>query len=167
MFKFIFGIEWTAFITIIFVTCLVIPGEQRGGMNMNPLLFVFFMLFESIGLYMLITGLIKIIKDSKTEKYGMQCYGIIRDIKTTGASVNDKPEYKAILDFVNPETHQVETIEEIIGFDYNKYPINSYVSCKFYQGDINLEELIFNDEIPLDIKSGLIPVQEDRGIKAP
>ena len=40
----------------------------------------------------------------------MQCYGIVRDIQTTGVYVNDNPEYKAILDFVNPETYQVESI---------------------------------------------------------
>ena len=47
-----------------------------------------------------------------------------------------------------------------IGFNYNKYPINSYVLCKYYQGDINLENLVFENEIPGDIKKHLAPNQQ-------
>ena len=160
MFKFLFGLAWTAFVTPIFIMCLVVPGEQRGGVDMNPFLFIFFILFEVIGLYLLISGLRKLIKDWKTKNQGIQCYGIVRDIQVTGSYVNDKPEYKAVLDFVNPETNQLETIEEIIGFNYNKYPINSYILCKYYQGDINLENLISENEISGDIKSCLVPNQQ-------
>ena len=160
MFKFLFGLVWTAFVTPIFIMCLVAPGEQRNGADMDPFLFIFFIVFEVIGLYMLISGLRQIIKDRKTKKHGIKCYGIVRDIQTTGSYVNDKPEYKAILDFVNPETNQLETIEEILGFDYNKYPIDSYVLCKYYQGDINLENLVSENEIPGDIKKHLVPSQQ-------
>lgn len=159
MFKFLFGLIWTAFVTPIFIMCLVVPGEQRGGADMNPVLFIFLALFEVIGLYLIISGLRQIIKDRKTKKYGIPCYGIVRDIQTTGSSVNDRPEYKAILDFVNPETNQLETIEEIIGFDDNKYPINSYVLCKYYKGDINLENLVSENETPGYIKEQLVPKQ--------
>lgn len=160
MFKFLFGLAWTAFVTPIFILCLVVPGKQRGGMDMNPFLFSFFLLFEAIGLYMLISGLKKIIKDRKTKKHGIQCYAIVRDIQKTGSYVNGKPEFKTILNFINPETNQLETIEEITGFDYNKYPIDSYVLCKFYQGDINLEGLVSENEIPVDVKNYLYPSQQ-------
>ena len=160
MFEFIFGLAWTAFVTPIFIMCLVVPGEQRGGADMNLFLFIFFVLFEFIGLYMLIRGLKKIIKDKKTKKHGIQCYGIISEIQETGSYVNNNPEYKAILHFLNPETNKVETIEEIIGFHYNKYPINSYVLCKYYQGDVNLENLIFEKEVPGDIKKYLFPLKQ-------
>ena len=159
MFELLFGIVWTAFVTPIFIICLVVPGEQRGGMDMNFFLFIFFVVFEAIGLYMLIRGLRKIIKDEKTKKYGIPCYGIVNDIQGTGAYLNGKPEYKAVLNFVNPETNQVETIEEIIGFDYNKYPINSYIIGKYYQGDINIENLVSENEIPGDIKKYLVSNQ--------
>lgn len=160
MFKFLFGLVWIAFVTPIFIMCLVVPGEQRGGVDMNPYLFIFFVVFEVVGLYMLISGLRKIVKDKKTKRNGIKCYAIVSDIQTTGSYVNDKPEYKATLNFVNPETNQLETIEEIIGFNYNKYPINSYVLCKYYQGDINLENLVFENEIPGDIKKHLVPNQQ-------
>ena len=65
MFNFIFGLIWTAFVTPIFIMCLVIPGEQRNGADMNLFLFTFFVVFELIGLYLLISGLKKIIKDKK------------------------------------------------------------------------------------------------------
>ena len=159
MFKLLFGLIWTAFVTPIFIMCLVIPGEQRGGVDMNPFLFIFFILFEAIGLYMLISGLSKIIKDRKTKNHGIKCYGIVSDIQMTGSYMNGNPEYKAKLDFINPKTNQLETIEEIIGFDYNKYPINSYVLCKYYQGDINLENLVPENEIPVEIKKYLVPNQ--------
>lgn len=160
MFNFLFGLVWTSFVISIFIMCLIVPGEQRGGIDMDPFLFIFFIIFEVFGLYMLISGLRKIIKDRKTKKNGIECYGIVRDIQTTGLYRNDNPEYKAILDFINPETNQLETIEEIIGFDYNKYPINSYVLCKYYQGDINLENIVSENEISVDIKKYLAPSQQ-------
>ena len=40
------AIAGIGFVTPIFIICLVVPGEQRGGVDMNPLLFIFFILFE-------------------------------------------------------------------------------------------------------------------------
>lgn len=159
MFNFLFGIMWTAFVTPIFIMCLVVPGEQRGGVDMDPLLFIFLVLFELIGLYMLISGLITIIKDKKTKKHGIECYGIIRDIQKTGGYVNNNPEYKAIVNFINPETHELEMLEEIIGFNFTKYHINSYVLCKYYHGDINIEELIYENNVPESIKKQLTSIE--------
>lgn len=160
MFEFLFGLAWVTFVTPIFILCLVVPGEQRNGADMNLFLFAFFVLFEVIGVFMIIRGLRKIIKDKKTKKHGINCYGIVNDIKVTGSYVNGNPEYKAIIEFVNPETNQLGSIEEIIGFDHNKYPINSYVLCKYYQGDINFENIVPENEIPGDIKKYLVPKQQ-------
>lgn len=160
MFNFIFGLVWTSIMTPIFIMCLVVPGEQRGGVDMDFFLFCILLLFELIGLFLLISGLKKIIKDKKTKKYGIQCYGIIREINETGSYINNNPEYKALLQFVNPETYQVENIEEIIGLDYYKYSVNSYILCKYYQGDINLEKQVSDNEIPGDIKKRLDSLQK-------
>ena len=162
MSKFLAGLICIAFVTPIFIMCLVIPGEQRGGVDLDIGLFIFFTIFELVGLYLLISGLITIIKDKKTKKHGIECYGIIRDIKKTGTSVNNRPEYKAIVDFVNPETYELETLEEIVGFDYTKYYINSYVLCKYYKGDINLEERIYENNIPESMKKMLIPIETEK-----
>jgi hypothetical protein len=48
MFKFLFGLVWTAFVTPVFIMFVVVPGEQRGGVDMNPFLFIFLILFEVI-----------------------------------------------------------------------------------------------------------------------
>lgn len=160
MFKFKFGLIWTLFVTPIFVLCLVVPGEQRGGVDMDPFLFIFFVLFELIGLFLLFSGLKTVIKDRKTKKYGVPCYGIVRSIQTTGSYSNGNPEYKAFLQIVNPENFQIEEKEEIIGFNYNKFPVNSYINCKYYEGDINLESIIPENEIPGDIKNSLVPTEQ-------
>ena len=157
MFQFLFGLAWSALITPIFVVCLVIPGAERGGADMSPLLFIFLLIFELIGLVMLILGLRKIIRDIKTKMHGVPCYGLVCDIGCTGASMNDNPEFKAIMTIINPETNQLETIDEIIGFDDDKYPINSYVLCKYYKGDINLGNIVNENEVPGDIKKRLVP----------
>lgn len=160
MFKFIFGLAWTVFVTPIFVACLFVPGEQRGGMDMNIFLFIFFIVFELIGLCLMISGLKKVIKDKKTKRFGLLCYGIIHDIQETGAYVNNNPEYKVIMNVVNPETRQLQILEEVIGFNYDKYPINSYILCKYWQGDINLEKIISENEVPGDIKINLVPTPQ-------
>ncbi|MBR1939521.1 hypothetical protein IJ847_02200 [Candidatus Saccharibacteria bacterium] len=158
MFIFIFGLIWTVFMTAISVPFLVSASEQEDiTMNIVPL--VTFAVFDLVGLVLMIFGLKKIIKDRKTEKYGLQCYGIVRRIEPTGASVNDNPEFKAVIDIVNPETMQVETVEEVIGFDHNKYPTNSYLLCKYYQGDINIKSIVSDSEVPESARQYL-PVAE-------
>ena len=47
-----------------------------------------------------------------------------------------------------------------MGFHYDKYPINSYVLCKYYQGDINFENIVPENEIPGEIKKYLVPKQQ-------
>ena len=46
--------------------------------------------------------------------------------------INEAPEYKAKIELINPETNQREVLDEIIGLNYFKYPVNSYVLCKYY-----------------------------------
>ena len=161
MFKLKFGLIWTVIITIISVIYITNSGEHIIVQNMDFSVLIFLILFELIGLYLIISGLIKIIKDTKTQKYGTQCYAIVANIQETGSYSNNKAEYKAILKFVNPLNLQVEIIEEIIGFNYNKYPIDSYILCKYYQGDINIENIISENEVPGDIKKQLNPNQQE------
>lgn len=159
MFKFKFGLIWTLFTSAIFAVCVFIPAEQRNGAEMGLGLYIFFILFEAIGIFLLYSGIKTIIKDKKTKKYGRECFGIVNDIRSTGASVNGNSEYKAVINIVNPETNTTTEIEEIIGFDYYKYPINSYVLCKYFEGDINIERLAEATEIPENIKQNLAPLQ--------
>ena len=149
MSNFIFGLLWTAFTTFVFIVMF------GGGSNMGIIPFLILLLFEVIGIGLLISGIKRMIKNSNTKKYGKQCYGIISDVKPTGMYINDKPEYKAIIEFVNPETNRLDTVEEIIGLNYNKYPINTYLLCKYFQGDINIETPTLDNEVPEEIKKML------------
>ena len=161
MFKFKFGLLWTAIITPIFLMCLFVPGEQRNGADMDLFLFIFFVVFEVIGIYLIASGVKQILKERKKKRNGIHCYGIIYDLLETGSYSNGRPEFKAVVCFVNPETYQLEYLEEIVGFDYNKYPIYSYVLCKYYQGDINIETSISDSEIPGDEMKLLAPIKEN------
>lgn len=160
MFRFTFGLIWTAITTVVFAICLFVPGEERNGADMGPFLFIFLSLFEIIGIYLMSIGIKEIIKNIKTKKLGVTCYGIIRNIQLTGASINGRPECKATVEILNPETHLQENIEEIIGFNENKYPVNSYVLCKYYQGDINLEKVISKEEIPANVSYALVEASQ-------
>lgn len=166
MFNLLFGIVWTLFSTMFFVIFFASSfsntsynGEPGINMDMSlifPLLMM--IVFIIIGIVLIVKGAKKVIKDSKTKKYGIPCYGIIQNLQRTGAYVNEQPEYKAILDVINPNTNMVEKIEEIVGFNYNKFPIGSFVICKYYEGDINFEHKIEPSDVPSSYKEILKPV---------
>ena len=155
MFKLKFGAIWTIFTTIVFAIFIFVPASARNGDEVSLVPVLVLGLFEVVGIFLLVSGAKQVIKDKKTSKYGIQCYGIIREILPTGSYVNNRPEYKAIIDFVNPESQQVQTLEEIVGFDYNKFPVGYYVMCKYYEGDINLEYPVDESQAPEDVKKQL------------
>jgi len=158
MFKLKFGAIWTIFTTIVFAIFILVPASVRNGDEVSLMPVLILGLFEVVGIFLLVSGAKQVIKDKKTSKYGLQCYGIIREILQTGSYVNNRPEYKAIVEFINPESQQLQSVEEIIGFDYNKYPVGYYVMCKYYEGDINLEYPVDETQTPEDVKK-LLTVQ--------
>jgi hypothetical protein len=143
-------------VTTNFLCVFLFAGQGRGP-EMNVLICIFFGFFEVVVIIVLVKGLKTVIRDNKTKKYGIECYGIVRDIIITGSYENDHPEYKAVIEFLNPENYQIQTLEEIVGFDYNKYPINSYVLCKYYEGDVNIEMVVQNSEVPGDVLKLIVP----------
>lgn len=161
MFKLKFGILWTTITTAVFALFVFVPANVRNGDEVSLMPVLILGLFEVVGIILLVSGAKQVIKDKKTSKYGLQCYGIVRQILQTGSYVNNRPEYKAVIDFVNPESQQVQSIEEIIGFDYNKYPVNYYVMCKYYEGDINLEYPVDESQAPEDVKKVLAIAQPE------
>ncbi len=166
MFNLLFGIVWTLFSTLFLVIIFASSfsntsynGEPGFNMDMSLIIPLLMMIvFITIGIVLIVKGAKKVIKDSKTKKYGIPCYGIIQNLQRTGAYVNEQPEYKAILDVINPNTNMVEKIEEIVGFNYNKFPIGSFVICKYYEGDINFEHKIEPSDVPSSYKEILKPV---------
>lgn len=121
--------------------------------------FVIIFIFDVIGLYYLISGGKKIFENIMTSKNGVQCYGVVRDIKITNANAKENIEYKAMVQIVNPDTNQLEDFEENIGSDCDKYPVYSGVLCKYYQRDVNIIKKIDISEIPDKVKKRLIIMQ--------
>ena len=148
MFKIKFGILWTLFVTPIFIMCLVIPGEQRNGVDMSPTLFMFFMFFEAIGLYLLVSGIKQVKKDRKTNELGEITYGQIISIYGTGASSNGKDELQAEIKTYLPNENVIKSINEIIGFPPIDYNVGDFVQLKYYEGDINIVQVVSENTIP-------------------
>ena len=157
MSELIFGIIWTLFSSFFFVIMLFSSRNANIGEIIIPILIV--SVFIIIGIVLITKGAKKIIKDRKTSKYGIPCYCIVRNILNTGTYVNGHPEFKVIVDVVNPNTNQIEELEEIIGFNSNKYPINSYLACKYYEGDINIDRIASDNEVSDSYKRLLVQSQ--------
>ena len=174
----IFGIIWTAFTSVfafvIFASSIStsnVNGDPTGAsFNLEPGLLIpliILTVFFIIGIVIIVSGVKKLIKDSKTKKFGIPCYGRIQNLQPTGTYVNEQPEYKAILDVINPNTNQVERIEEVVGFNYYKFPIGSFVMCKYYNGDINFENKIEPGEVPGNYKDKLKPIDYETDFGCP
>ena len=123
------------------------------GINAISLLFTF--VPQLYGWRLLIRAIIEYVKNIETANYGKECYGIITEFRGTGATSNGKPKLRAIIKFVNPETNQTETGEYVIGYDPGEYTIGSYILCKYYKGDITIEKVLKEDEVPENIKKEL------------
>lgn len=138
MFELIFGIIWTiiSFLILIFVLYCEADIYVTG----------FVSIFVIVGIYLIIKGISKLIKNYKTSKKGEECYGIIKNIKPTDNKVNGHPIYEVEVITYIESIRNLETISEEIGFKYSKYPIGTFVKLKYYNGDINiLKNVEFND----------------------
>ena len=144
---FIFGLIWTIFCTLIFIP-FILAGQI-------VVIIPFIVIFEGIGIFLIVKGAKQIIKDKKTDKNGIICYGIVNSISTTGTSVNGSPELKALVTIYLESENNILNISEIIGFDANKYPEGSCVKVKYYDGDINIIELADFNYIPINAQNSL------------
>lgn len=156
MFKLKFGIMWLLFVTPIFILCLVVPGEQRGGADMTPGLFLFFAAFEAIGVYLLTCGIKQIKKDKKTNKFGEITYGKIVSIYGTGSIANGREELQAEIQTYLPYENTTRKINEIIGFSPINYNVGDLVQLKYHEDDVNIVQVVSEDEIPNAILALLI-----------
>ena len=130
MFLFLFGLFWTLF-TMIFIVTFFVSG------SVDIVAFLLILVFLVVGIVMMIIGGRQLIKNYKTNKYGEICYGIIKNVYPDGSYVNNKPEYKADVIVYIESQNKKETITEIIGFHPEKYPEDTFVELKYYEGDIN------------------------------
>ena len=116
------------------------------------LFFTLIILYDISGIWILEKGIKKVIKNNKTKKYGIKCYGLILDYNQT---YRGNHTYKVKIKYINPETNQEEKIKKITEFYPNKYPIGSYIVFKLHQEDIRIEKNICENNIPEDIRKKL------------
>jgi len=150
MFKLKFGIIWTLFVSIVFGIVLFIPASKRGGDEISPGMILFLMLFEAIGIWMLVGGTKQIITDKKTDKYGSLAYGRIVGIRRTGAYVNGVPELEAVIATYIPEENKVKLFSEIIGIGNLNYRPGMYLLLKHFESDVNIVQTLQEKSIPFD-----------------
>lgn len=164
MFEIIFGSIWTlmvAIMTFLFYfapeAAIRVNGEEVSQEVFSAMLGpkILFAIFWAIGLFMLFSGLKKVIKNAFTNTNGEPCFGRICDIYKSGAYVNGIPELKADILVYIPSINETQVISEIIGFDSFKYPKGSYVQLKYYNGDINFIGYANQETIPLLIQDEL------------
>ena len=173
MFELFFGLMWTAITAIVtfgfygttgdvYVNGVPVSHEEFSVMLWPKL---FLGLFWVIGLFMIGKGLIQIIKNTLTKTKGEECYGRITNVYNSGAYVNDRPELKADFLVYMPSTQSTQMLSEKIGFNRYKYPIGSYVRLKHYNGDINIEGIIDEYELPSDARHQFeeVPIADSIG----
>lgn len=174
MFEIIFGVFWTtitAVCTFGFYSgvsgTITVNGQIVSQEEFNAMLFpkIFMGLFWVIGIFMIITGFKKIIRNYKTNAYGEDCFGRILNIFKSGTYVNNIPELKATIAVYIESLGIIEQIDEVIGLATKvDYHIGDYIEGKYYNGDVNVVSPIPENAIPGHIQyklKELIPNVED------
>lgn len=146
MFELCFGIFWC----LITLLCTIPIFKSSEGIDLFLILFVG--IFWFIGIFLLVKGLKKVIANHNTEKLGEECYAMIRNIYPNGNSANGAPEFNADLLVYVSSKNTMEQVSERIGFNAFKYQLNTFIKGKYYSGDINIEETIDYNSIPLNIR---------------
>lgn len=164
MFNLFLGLIWTiivAIVTFVFYGnsggTITVNGEIVSQAEFNGMLFpkIFLGIFWIIGIFFIIKGAKKIFIDKKTSVLGEETFARIINMYPSGASVNNIPEIKADFCVYIPSSNNTEIISEILGLNVVKYSIGSYVSVKYYEGDINITSLISEEQVPYGIKEKL------------
>lgn len=138
--EFIIGIPWILVTIVLYI--LIKDQTSR----------IVIIILMMMGIYLILTKIIKIIKDYLTNVNGEECYGLIIDIYPNGNHINEKNEYNASLMIYIPNSDSTEFIDEVIGFNEYKYTKNTFVKCKYYKKDINIIEEVEEQTIPLEIQ---------------
>lgn len=151
MFELIFGTIWMGILSVF--TYFMYADFLNDGISplKNPATFIV-LLFWVVGISVFIKGLVKIIKNIQTNKYGEECYGKICDVYESGNYVNGRPEYKADVLVYIPSSGETQTISETVGFNEYKYDLGSYLKLKYYKGDINFLYEVGINELPSDVR---------------
>lgn len=170
MFKLVFGAIWLSFISVftkimysdtgtVTVNGEIVSHEEFHAMILPKL---FIGIFWLVGIIFFVSGLLEILKNYKTDKYGEPCYGRIINVFNSGSYVNGVPELKANIAVYVESTGTLEYTEEILGLAPKvPYSKGDYVEGKYYNGDINITSEISQSEVPSHIVSELNELIKD------
>ena len=168
MFNFKFGAAWTVVFTAIFGASYYAFGGQINIKEVRAIALGLFILFESIGIFLMITGAWTVYNDKSTEKRGEISYGRIIKVYPSGAFVNGEAELVADIAAYIPNKKRTKLFSEIIGFDPKKYIPGMYLRLKQHANDVSIVEIVEESEVPneivLQIKSNFI-VQAEKPIE--
>ena len=140
MFEFLFSAIWLG-VSAILIFVMAILGIWPGVIIM--------LLFASIGVFVLRSGIKKLKRNRATAKNGTLTYGIILDVVETNVYVNDKPELRANVIIVRDGL--AHDSSETVGYDPYKYKQGQFIRCLYYNDDINILGTIDSQDIPRDI----------------
>lgn len=164
MFKLFFGAIWLSFISVFTrimysdTGTVTVNGEIVSHEEFHAMLWpkIFIGIFWLVGILFFVSGLLEILKNYKTDKYGEPCYGRILNIYNSGTYINDVPELKANICVYLESTGTLEFVDEILGVATKvPYSKGDYIEGKFYKGDINITSEISQSNIPSHIVSEL------------
>lgn len=155
MFNLIFGLCFAMF-SLVFLVAFISSGVVNEGFTFSllfPLTIIGIFLIVGLGIF--IRGVKQIITNRKTSLRGEECYAILKEIMPTGSRINGMPELKGTFLVYILSLNKTEMIEEIIGFNMFKYKVNDYVKVKYYDGDINVLEIVGHDLVPSNVRRKL------------
>ena len=170
MFKLVFGAIWLSFISVFTrvmysdTGTVTVNGEIVSHEEFHAMLWpkLFIGIFWLVGIVFFVSGLLEILKNYKTDKYGEPCYGRILNITNTGCYSNGVPELKATICVYVESTGTLEYADEILGMATKvQYSKGDYVEGKYYNGDINIISEISENLVPSHIVSELSGLLKD------
>ena len=170
MFKLVFGAIWLSFISVFTrimysdTGTITVNGEIVSYEEFHAMLWpkMFIGIFWLVGILFFVSGLLEILKNYKTDKYGEPCYGRIINIFNSGSYVNGVPELKANIVIYLESTGTLEYTEEILGLATKiSHSKGDYVEGKYYNGDINIISGISENMVPSYIISELNGLLKD------
>ena len=173
MFELIFGLIWTAFTSLFLFLMYGIPSmnytvngnsvtREEFHSMLGPKLFIG--MFLGIGIFLIIHGARKVIRNMQTKVNGEECFGRVLAIAKTGTYINERPVYKAQVLLISNVEGTDYTIWEEIGFNPRRFQIGEYIKVLYYKGDINFideEEYSTQYDIPEDTKRYLNDLSQD------
>ena len=137
----------TILLTIAVVsTMLILNGDADISL-------IYILPFWVTGVYFFYKGAMK---NENTETFGEICYGrVVKNVSDNNFTEHDSYMYVYI-----PSLFKLRLLRECIGKDYIKYPPGIYVKLKYYNNDINIEEIVTKEQVPPEILKKLDGIPE-------